>query len=66
MSSCHLRLRLRHVGGAHREATVIARTGEAPPDDEFRDPTYCRFVCRLAVVRFDNDIANASTSGMLT
>lgn len=34
---------VRHVGGAHREATVIARTGEAPPDDEFRDPThwYC-------------------------
>lgn len=30
---------VRHVGGAHREATVIARTGEAPPDDEFRDPT---------------------------
>lgn len=21
----------RHVGGAHREATVVARTGEAPP-----------------------------------
>ncbi|RZT27468.1 uncharacterized protein (TIGR03083 family) [Kribbella sp. VKM Ac-2569] len=30
----------RHVGGAHREATAIARTGEAPPDDEFRDPTH--------------------------
>lgn len=30
---------VRHVGGAHREATVIATTGEAPPDDEFRDPT---------------------------
>lgn len=31
---------VRHVGGAHCEATVIARTGEAPPDDEFRDPTH--------------------------
>ncbi|HEY9337074.1 MAG TPA: maleylpyruvate isomerase family mycothiol-dependent enzyme [Kribbella sp.] len=31
---------VRHVGGAHREATVIARTGEAPPDDAFRDPTH--------------------------
>ena len=31
---------VRHVGGAHREATVVARTGEAPPDDEFRDPTH--------------------------
>ncbi|TDO69024.1 uncharacterized protein (TIGR03083 family) [Kribbella sp. VKM Ac-2571] len=31
---------VRHVGGAHREATAIARTGEAPPDDEFRDPTH--------------------------
>jgi uncharacterized protein (TIGR03083 family) len=31
---------VRHVGGAHREATVIARTGVAPPDDEFRDPTH--------------------------
>ena len=31
---------VRHVGGAHREATVVATTGEAPPDDEFRDPTH--------------------------
>ncbi|MGZ0147592.1 maleylpyruvate isomerase family mycothiol-dependent enzyme [Kribbella sp. WER1] len=31
---------VRHVGGAHREATVVARTGVAPPDDEFRDPTH--------------------------
>lgn len=31
---------VRHVGGAHREATVVARTGEAPPEDEFRDPTH--------------------------
>jgi len=31
---------VRHVGGAHREATVIARTGVAPADDEFRDPTH--------------------------
>ena len=31
---------VRHVGGAHREATVVARTGEAPPYDEFRDPTH--------------------------
>ncbi|NUR97126.1 MAG: maleylpyruvate isomerase family mycothiol-dependent enzyme [Kribbellaceae bacterium] len=31
---------VRHVGGAHREAAVVARTGEAPPDDEFRDPTH--------------------------
>lgn len=30
----------RHVGGAHREATVVARTGEAPPNDQFRDPTH--------------------------
>ncbi|TCC38833.1 maleylpyruvate isomerase family mycothiol-dependent enzyme [Kribbella speibonae] len=30
---------VRHVGGAHREATVVARTGETPPDDEFREPT---------------------------
>jgi uncharacterized protein (TIGR03083 family) len=31
---------VRHVGGAHREATAIAQTGVAPPDDEFRDPTH--------------------------
>jgi uncharacterized protein (TIGR03083 family) len=31
---------VRHVGGAHREATVIAQTGIAPPDDKFRDPTH--------------------------
>ncbi|MFF0344845.1 maleylpyruvate isomerase family mycothiol-dependent enzyme [Kribbella sp. NPDC004875] len=31
---------VRHVGGAHREAIVVARTGEAPPEDEFRDPTH--------------------------
>lgn len=31
---------VRHLGGAHREATVIARTGVAPPDDTFRDPTH--------------------------
>jgi uncharacterized protein (TIGR03083 family) len=31
---------VRHVGGAHREATVVARTGEAPPDDEFHEPTH--------------------------
>jgi len=30
----------RHVGGAHREATAIARTGAAPGDDDFRDPTH--------------------------
>ena len=31
---------VRHVGGAHREATVIAQTGVAPPEDECRDPTH--------------------------
>jgi uncharacterized protein (TIGR03083 family) len=31
---------VRHVGGAHREAAIVARTGAAPPDDEFRDPTH--------------------------
>jgi uncharacterized protein (TIGR03083 family) len=31
---------VRHLGGAHREATVVARTGVAPPNDTFRDPTH--------------------------
>jgi uncharacterized protein (TIGR03083 family) len=31
---------VRHVGGAHREAAVVARTGSAPPSDTFRDPTH--------------------------
>ena len=31
---------VRHVGGAHREASVVAQTGTAPPTDDFRDPTH--------------------------
>ncbi|MEU4197219.1 maleylpyruvate isomerase family mycothiol-dependent enzyme [Kribbella sp. NPDC026611] len=31
---------VRHVGGAHREATIVAQTGSAPPEDDFRDPTH--------------------------
>ena len=31
---------VRHVGGAHREAEYVVRNGQAPGDDDFRDPTH--------------------------
>lgn len=31
---------VRHVGGAHREAESVVRTGEQPGPDDFRDPTH--------------------------
>jgi uncharacterized protein (TIGR03083 family) len=31
---------VRHVGGAHREAEYVVRHGQAPGDDDFRDPTH--------------------------